>query len=85
MFITPLFGGCKYTNKILIINNIAVFQHFNLLITPFYLSLESPQASTHDPIIYPFELNEKLAVSLLSSATNPANNAEIILSWAKNH
>ena len=33
MFITPLFGGCKYTNKILIINNIAVFQHFNLLIT----------------------------------------------------
>ena len=67
MFITPLFGGCKYTNKFLIINNIAVFQHFNLLITPFYLSLESPQAST-----YPFELNEKLAVSLLSAATNPA-------------
>ena len=33
MFITPLFGGCKYTNKILIINNIAVFQYFNLLIT----------------------------------------------------
>ena len=72
MFITPLFGGCKYTNKILIINNIAVFQHFNLLITHSNLCLRSLRASTHDPIIYPFELNEKLAVSLLSSATNPA-------------
>ena len=36
MFITPLFGGSKYKNKILIINNIAVFQHFNLLITQFH-------------------------------------------------
>ena len=70
MFITPLFGGCKYTNKFLIINNIAVFQHFNLLITHPYLCLRSLRASIHDLIIYPFELNEKLAVSLLSSHQN---------------
>ena len=68
MFITPLFGGCKYTNKILIINNIAVFQHFNLLITPFILVSNRPEPQ-HMTL---FELNEKLAVSLLSSATNPA-------------
>ena len=85
MFITPYFGGCKYTNNILIINKIAVFQRFDLLITHSYLSLGSPRASTHDPLIYPFELNEELAVSLLSSATKPAYNAEIMLSWAKNH
>ena len=33
MFITPYFGGCKYTNKFLFINKNIVFQHFGLLIT----------------------------------------------------
>ena len=33
MFITPYFGGCKYTNKILFINNIIEFQYLELLIT----------------------------------------------------
>ena len=33
MFITPYFGGCKYTNKILFINKNIEFQHFVLLIT----------------------------------------------------
>ena len=36
MFFTPYFGGCKYTNKILFINKIIVFQHFDLLITPVF-------------------------------------------------
>ena len=33
MFITPYFGGCKYTNNFLFINKNPVFQHFELLIT----------------------------------------------------
>ena len=33
MFITPYFGGCKYTNKFLFINKNIEFQHFVLLIT----------------------------------------------------
>jgi hypothetical protein len=33
MFITPLFGGCKYTNKFLIINKNIEFQPFEVLIT----------------------------------------------------
>ena len=33
MFITPYFGGCKYTNNFLFINKNIVFQHFGLLIT----------------------------------------------------
>ncbi len=33
MFVTPYFGGCKYTNNFLFINKIPVFQHFALLIT----------------------------------------------------
>ena len=38
MFITPYFGGCKYTNNFLFINKNIVFQHFGLLITfPFPL------------------------------------------------
>ena len=41
MFITPYFGGCKYTNKFLFINKNIVFQHFDLLITL------SPRASQH--------------------------------------
>ena len=47
MFITPLFGGCKYTNKFLIINNIAVFQHFNLLITPFFILVSNRSKPQH--------------------------------------
>ena len=34
MFITPYFGGCKYTNNFLFINKNIEFQHFDLLITP---------------------------------------------------
>ena len=33
MFITPYFGGCKYTNNFLFINNNIEFQQFVLLIT----------------------------------------------------
>ena len=33
MFITPYFGGCKYTNNFLFINKNIVFQHVVLLIT----------------------------------------------------
>ena len=33
MFISPYFGGCKYTNNFLFINKKAEFQHFALLIT----------------------------------------------------
>ena len=33
MFISPYFGGCKYTNNFLFINKKAVFQHFGVLIT----------------------------------------------------
>ena len=33
MFITPYFGGCKYTNNFLFINKNPVFQCFELLIT----------------------------------------------------
>ena len=33
MFISPYFGGCKYTNNFLFINKNVVFQHFKLLTT----------------------------------------------------
>ena len=33
MFITPYFGGCKYTNNFLFINKNIEFQWFGLLIT----------------------------------------------------
>ena len=33
MFVSPYFGGCKYTNNFLFINKKAVFQHFGVLIT----------------------------------------------------
>ena len=33
MFITPYFGGCKYTNKFLFINKNIEFQWLGLLIT----------------------------------------------------
>ena len=33
MFISPYFGGCKYTNNFLFINKNIVFQHFGVLIT----------------------------------------------------
>ena len=35
MFISPYFGGCKYTNNFLFINKKAEFQHIDLLITLF--------------------------------------------------
>ena len=33
MFITPYFGGCKYTNNFLFINKNIEIQHLDLLIT----------------------------------------------------
>ena len=36
MFITPYFGGCKYTNNFLFINKNIEFQWLGLLITPDY-------------------------------------------------
>ena len=33
MFITPYFGGCKYTNNFLFINNNIEIQYFELLIS----------------------------------------------------
>jgi hypothetical protein len=33
MFISPYFGGCKYTNNFLFINNIIEIQCFELLIS----------------------------------------------------
>ena len=33
MFISPYFGGCKYTNYFLFINKNIEFQHLGLLIT----------------------------------------------------
>ncbi len=33
MFISPYFGGCKYTNNFLFINKKAEIQHIALLIT----------------------------------------------------
>ena len=47
MFITPYFGGCKYTNKFLFINKIIVFQHFALLIT-FSDLLQASTSAPHD-------------------------------------
>ena len=42
MFISPYFGGCKYTNNFLFINKNIVFQHFGLLITQsLYLTSSS--------------------------------------------
>ena len=35
MFITPYFGGCKYTNNFLFINKNIEIQYFEMLITPF--------------------------------------------------
>ena len=37
MFITPYFGGCKYTNNFLFINKNIEFQQFDLLITSLLL------------------------------------------------
>ena len=33
MFLSPIFGGCKYTNYFLFINKNVEFQYFGLLIT----------------------------------------------------
>ena len=45
MFISPYFGGCKYTNNFLFINKKPVFQHFGLLITPS----RQPSATSWQP------------------------------------
>ena len=49
MFITPYFGGCKYTNKFLFINKNIVFQHFVLLITSPAVPPEAIPDSTLTP------------------------------------
>ena len=54
MFITPYFGGCKYTNNFLFINKNIVFQHFVLLITfparPSEVTSNSPTFCLNQPI-----------------------------------
>ena len=53
MFITPYFGGCKYTNNFLFINKNTVFQHVGLLITPACLLPDIPSKSgLHVMLIY---------------------------------
>lgn len=47
MFISPYFGGCKYTNKFLFINKIIVFQHFALLITALFKLLVTFEEQEH--------------------------------------
>ena len=37
MFISPYFGGCKYTNNFLFINKNIEFQYLGLLITSIML------------------------------------------------
>ena len=39
MFLSPIFGGCKYTNNFLFINNNIEFQHLGLLITHGHLDI----------------------------------------------
>ena len=46
MFISPYFGGCKYTNNFLFINKKPEFQHFDLLITSLYKKKEGDFAAT---------------------------------------
>ena len=54
MFITPYFGGCKYTNNFLFINKNIVFQHFGVLITfparPSEVTSNSPTFCLNQPI-----------------------------------
>ena len=45
MFITPYFGGCKYTNYFLFINKNIEFQWLGLLITPS----RQPSATSWQP------------------------------------
>ena len=37
MFISPYFGGCKYTNNFLFINKNIEFQRLGLLITSWFV------------------------------------------------
>ena len=48
MFITPHFGGCKYTNIFLFINKKAEFQCFDLLITPDGTGIHQPEISINN-------------------------------------
>ena len=54
MFISPYFGGCKYTNNFLFINKNIVFQHFGVLITfparPSEVTSNSPTFWLNQPI-----------------------------------
>ena len=54
MFISPYFGGCKYTNNFLFINKNIVFQHFGVLITfparPSEVTSNSPTFCLNQPI-----------------------------------
>ncbi len=51
MFISPYFGGCKYTNNFLFINKNVEFQPFGLLITllrPDEIALYLCQTRTYE-------------------------------------
>ena len=66
MFITPYFGGCKYTNYFLFINKKPVFQCFELLITP----AASPNfTSIPFPSLLPFTSSPHIFPSLPSSTS----------------
>ena len=64
MFITPYFGGCKYTNNFLFINKNIVFQHFVLLITCEFRSPEHHRRSIiprhQGPVIHSHPLPDRL-------------------------
>ncbi len=64
MFITPYFGGCKYTNNFLFINKNIVFQHFVLLITYEFRSPEHHRRSIlprhQSPVIHSHPLPDRL-------------------------
>ena len=49
MFITPYFGGCKYTNNFLFINNNIEIQYFDLLKTQLPFSCKHHNDREHGP------------------------------------
>ena len=63
MYITPYFGGCKYTNNFLFINKNIVFQHFVLLITCEFRSPEHHRRSIlprhQSPVIHSHPLPDR--------------------------
>ena len=50
MCFNPFFWGCKYTNKIRIINNNPVFQHIILLITFMAAAVKVPWREKGMPV-----------------------------------